>query len=312
MTNDLAIYQGKNGEIELNVDVRQETIWATRAQIADLFGIDRTGVTRHINNIYATNELDEKVVCAKIAHTTRHGAIDGKNQSVVTEVFNLDMVLSVGYRVNSTKATDFRKWSSKILKDYLLRGAAINQKRLTQLNEVLEIVSRSEIAEVAGVAELIKNYTTALNTLEKYDEGKLKAPKGKKEIWQLSYEEASKYLQEVRAIGGYSELFASERNESFQGIIAGIYQTFGGKELYTSAEEKAANLLYQIVKDHPFFDGNKRSAAAIFVYFLSKNGILNDMDNNTLAAIVLLVALSEPSEKEQMVLLVMNFLETAQ
>ena len=274
MDSKVVIYQGKDGGIELNADPAQDTVWATHQQIADVFGIDRSGVTKHINKILDNGEIDEKSNVQKV-----HIA----NSDKPVKFYSLDVILSVGYSTNSGHAIKFRRWANTILK-----GAALNKKRLEQLNKILEVVERSELAEVAGVANLVKNYTKALNIFDEYDRDELKIPKGDKESWQLTYEEARNHLAEVKKIEGFNDNFAVERSGHLEGIINGLYQTFGGEELYSSLQEKAANLLYQVVKDHPFVDGNKRSAAALFVYFLYKNNALKDMNNNTLAAVTLL------------------------
>jgi prophage maintenance system killer protein len=222
------------------------------------------------------------------------------------------MIISVGYRINSKRATDFRIWATQVLRSHIIKGYSINQERLAQLNQMLEIMSRSEIAEVAGVADIVQNYLGALNLLEQYDEDTLPTPKGKKPTWQLTHDEAIKFIQQL-PFYETSANFGRERSDSFKGIVAGLYQTFGGEELYASAEEKAANLLYQVVKDHPFFDGNKRSAAALFVYFLNQNGLLKrdgklTVESNALAAMTLMIAVSKPAEKDIMVRLVINLL----
>jgi prophage maintenance system killer protein/prophage antirepressor-like protein len=303
---EIVIFKSKTGDVKLNADFRGDTIWATQAQIAELFQIDRTRITRHINNILADDEVDRKSNVRKT-----HFA----NSDKPVNLYSLDMILSVGYRTNSAKAIEFRKWANVILKDYLLRGVAINQKRLDELNQVLEIISRSEIDEVSGVADVLKNYTAALHILADYDENKLSRPHGQKAKWELTYAEARKLLDSID-FAANSANFARERSQSFQGILQSIYQTFAGEELYPSVQEKAANLLYLVVKDHPFFDGNKRSAAALFVYFLEKNGALRDKNgrqiiaSNALAAITLMTALSKPVEKEQIVLLVMNLIDS--
>jgi prophage maintenance system killer protein len=221
-------------------------------------------------------------------------------------MYNLDMILSVGYRIKSKTATNFRIWATKTLKSYIVKGYAVNQKRLRELGQILKIISRSEIAEVAGVAGIVQKYLGALNLLEDYDEGKLSGVKGKKPKWELTHAEARKFLTQLPfyATGGN---FAQERSEHFKGIVAGLYQTFGGAELYKSTEEKAANLLYQTVKDHPFVDGNKRSAATLFVYFLGRNGDWR-IDGSALAAMTLMVALSDPAEKDQMIKMVMSLI----
>jgi prophage maintenance system killer protein len=223
------------------------------------------------------------------------------------------MILSVGYRVKSSEGVRFRVWANSVLKEYLLKGVAVNQKRLGELNKILEVIERSKNDEVAGVASVLRGYTRALDVLAAYDDGRLAPPKGKAAKWVLSYKEARRFL-DAAEYRKTSDNFARERNGAFKGILKTIYQTYDGKELYPTAQEKAASLLYFIVKDHPFIDGNKRSAAALFVYFLDRNGALRDADggqiiaNNTLAAITLMVALSKPSEKEQMILLVRNLL----
>jgi prophage maintenance system killer protein len=256
----------------------------------------------------ADDELDKYEVYSKMEYT----ATDCK--TYLTGFYNLDMILSVGYRINSRKAVTLRRWASTVLKEYLLKGVAINQERLAELNKIIEIVSRSEIDEVSGVAGVLANYTRALHILSDYDENKLAKPRGKKSKWQLTYDEARAFLNTIE-FGRQNANFARERSQSFRGILATIYQTFGGVELYPTVQEKAATLLYLIVKDHPFFDGNKRSAAALFVYFLDRNRALRDkfgrqiIANNALAAITLVAALSKPAEKDQIVLLVMNLLE---
>ena len=310
MDNEVVIYQGKNGEIKFDADISKETIWATYQQIADLFGVDRTGVVRHINNIYKIGELERDATCAKIAQVRYEGEREIERY---VDIFNLDAIISVGYRINSKRATDFRIWATKTLKQHILKGYTVNQERMDQLGKMLEIVSRSEIAEVAGVADIVKKYLGALNLLQQYDDGELTDIRGKKTKWQLNSDDAMEFLQGL-PFAAESSNFAKARNGSFAGIIAGLYQTFGGVELYESVEEKAANLLYQVVKDHPFFDGNKRSAAALFVYFLDRNGMLQRdgrlvVESNALAAMTLMIALSNPREKETMIKLVCNLLE---
>lgn len=299
--SEIVIYQAIDGSLELNLDTGHETIWASQAQIATIFEIDRTRVTRHINNIIKDKEIDEKSNVRKthIANSDRP-----------TKLYSLDMILAVGYRTNSKQAIKFRRWASEVLKGYLINGIVINQKRLDQLNKFVEVITRSDIAEVAGVGEMMKEYVHALHLLEAYDESKLKTPKGSKESWRLTYEEARSFLDTLREQEGFNDIFTKERDEHFKGIVAGLYQTFGGKELYSTVEEKAVNLLYQVVKDHPFFDGNKRGAAALFIFFLSKNKLAKNINSNTLAATTLLTALSEPQEHEQILLLIRNFLAT--
>jgi death-on-curing family protein len=300
MQNKIVIYKGQKSKINVSLDVKHDTVWLNRQQIADLFGRDVKTVGKHVNNAL-DEELKGIPVVAKFATT----ATDNKTYQV--EYYNLDMILSVGYRVKSPEGVKFRKWANSVLKSHIIQGYSINQRRLEQLNQMLEIVSRSDIAEVAGVAGIVQNYLGALDLLEAYDEDRLKSPKGQKPKWELTHDEAIKF---IRGLPFYetSTNFGRERSDSFKGIVAGLYQTFGGVDLYESTEEKAANLLYQVVKDHPFFDGNKRSAAALFVYFLGKNG-LRYVESSTLAAMTLMVALSKPAEKDTMVKLVMNLLD---
>ena len=303
MNQKIAIYQTKQGDFSVEVKFDGETVWLNRHQIAELFNRDIKTIGKHINNALK-EELDNFPTVAKFATVGVEG-----NRTIQRQIehYNLDMILSIGYRVKSDEGIRFRIWANQTLKKFLLEGVAINQKRLNQLNKVLEITSRSEITEVSGISDVIKNYTTALNWLEEYDEKKLPAIKGKSPNYELTYEEAQTVLTNLEFFQTNPN-FARERNESFKGIIATLYQTFDGQELYSSVEEKAANLLYLIIKDHPFYDGNKRSGAALFVYFLAKNHSLHNINNNALAAIALMTALSHPEEKETIILLIMNFL----
>lgn len=288
----------------LEVKLEQGTVWLTQSQMVELFESSKANVSEHIKNIYEEGELRENTVVRKFRTTAQ----DGKTYNVAH--YNLDMIISLGYRIKSHTATQFRMWATGVLREYTLQGVAVNQKRLDQLGKYLDIVSRSEIAEVSGVGEIVKEYIGALHLLEEYDDNRLSEPEGRKESWKLTYEEARTFLEKIKKQEDFGENFANERSEHFGGVVAGLYQTFGGKELYKSVEEKAANLLYQVVKDHPFVDGNKRSAAALFIFFLSKNGIRSTINSNALAATILMVALSDPSEKDQMILLVRNFLDS--
>ena len=305
--SSVILYEASKNSSKINVRFDGETVWLNRAQIAELFGRDIKTVGKHINNALA-EELDGFSVVAKFATT----AADGKTYQV--EHYNIDMVLSVGYRVKSGEGVHFRRWANATLKNYLLKGAAINHKRLEQLNKTIEILSRSENLEISGAANILQNFTAGLDLLDKYDYHSLKKPKGNKNSWILTYEEARKVINSMK-FNEKSSLFGNEKDESFKSALGAIYQTFGKKELYPTSQEKAANLLYLVVKNHSFTDGNKRIAAALFIYFLDKNGILRGkqggfvINNNTLAAATLMIALSKPSEKEQMILLVMNFLE---
>lgn len=301
------IYQDGDMPV-LEVKLEQDTVWLSQSQMVDLFGSSKANVSEHIKNIFDEGELDVSSTVRKFRTVQTEG-----NRKVEREIeyYNLDMIISLGYRIRSKIATSFRIWATSVLRDYTLKGIAINQKRLDQLNLALDIVSRSDIAEVAGVGDVIKRYVGALHLLEEFDKNTLSEPKGKKSEWQIDYTDAREFLDTLKNDAGFNANFASERNEQFKGIVAGLYQTFGGNELYVSVEEKAANLLYQVVKDHPFVDGNKRSGAALFVYFLARCAVKHDINSNSLAAITLMTALSKPTEKDQIILLIRNFLASS-
>ena len=279
--------------------------------MAELFGKDRKTITRHIQNIFKSNELDEFSVCSYFEHT----ASDGKTYK--TQYYNLDMIISVGYRVNSKQGILFRKWASSILKDYMIKGYAVNEKRLEVLNKTITIQTKMLAfaldIEEKEVLNVIEAYSNALSLLDDYDHGCISKPKGKESIYQLSYEECRTLIDSMK-YGGFSDVFGVEKESGkLNGIIAAVYQNVFGQEMYPSIEEKAANLLYFLVKDHPFVDGCKRIGAAIFLEFLNKNQhlIINGnqiISNSALVAITLMIAESRAEEKETMVKLVMNFL----
>ena len=302
----IELYESPDHCVHLEVRVDDETMWLTQQQLAALFGRDVTTIRRHISNA-RREELQGIPVSAKFALT----AADGKTYQV--EHYNLDLILSVGYRVKSTEGVFFRRWANTVLKQHLTQGYTLNRKRLEALGSIVRILERSSEAEIAGTASILKTYLPSLQLLNAYDENDVPAVKGTRATWRLTYKDAIAF---VRAMPYYGQtgLFGRERNGSFRGIIEGLYQTFGGEELYVSVQEKAANLLYQVVKDHPFSDGNKRCAAALFVYFLDRNGMLVDpsgarvIDGNALASMTLMIALSAPSEKDMMIALVGNFL----
>ena len=310
MNNDIVIF--KNGELELEVSVSEdrENVWLSQDQMASLFDVDRTRITRHINNIYKDGELDVKSTCAENAHMGSLGV-----QRYSRKLYNLDMILAVGYRVKSPNGIIFRKWATSILKDYMIKGYALNQKRLEALNRTVEIQSRIiastlEIDE-KEVLSVINAYADALSLLDDYDHGCINKPGGNDTIYRLSYDECRNLINQMRF---ESEVFGVEKEKGkLEGILAAVYQNVFGQELYPSIEEKAANLLYFLIKDHPFADGCKRIGATIFLEFLNKNKhlIINDkqiISNSALVAITLMIAESKPEEKETMVKLVMNFL----
>lgn len=317
MKNEIVLF--KNQNVKLEVNMKDETVWLSLDQMAKLFGRDRTVITRHINNIFNDKELEKKEVCAKFAHTTQHGALTNKFQTRELDYYNLDMIISVGYRVKSQNGVIFRKWATKILKDYMIKGYAVNQKRLEYLEKTVKLIdiagridTQLKGNEAQEIIKVINNYSNALDLLDDYDHKRIIKPNGTKDNKQITYEDCLNIITKLR-FSNDSDLFALERNQGLKEIIGTIYQSFDGKDLYPTIEEKAANFLYLIIKNHAFIDGNKRIAATLFIYFLEFYNILyienkQIIDNNTLVAITLLIAESNPKEKNILTDLVMNFL----
>ena len=278
--------------------------------MAELFGRDIKTIGKHIGNALK-EELEESEVVAKFATTTRHGAIEGKTQTHLTEYYNLDMIISVGYRVKSKRGVEFRRWANKVLKQYVMQGYAVNQKRLNDLGSVVKLLKRTENSlDAKQVLTVVERYSTALDMLDSYDHQNLKRPKGSTATYRLTYEECRRVIDSM-SFGETSDLFGLEKDDSFKGSIGNIYQSFAGEEIYPSVEEKAANLLYFVTKNHSFADGNKRIAATMFLYFLDKNGILfvegeKFIDDHTLVALTIMIAESRPEEKEIMIDVIMN------
>ena len=312
MKNEIIIFENQN--VKLEVNMKDETVWLTQSQMAKLFGKDRKTITRHIQNIYKDEELEENSVCSFFEHT----ANDGKKYNV--QYYDLDMIISVGYRVNSKQGIAFRKWATKILKDYLLKGYAVNQKRLECLEKTIKLIdiagridTELKGSEAQEIIRVINNYSNALNLLDDYDHKRISKPNGTINDNKITYEECMDIIGKLK-FNSDSDLFALERDKGLNAIIGNIYQSFDGKDLYPTIEEKAANFLYLITKNHTFIDGNKRIAATLFIYFLKFYNILYNengqvIDNNTLVAITLLIAQSNPKEKEVLIDLVMNFLK---
>lgn len=312
MSNEVVIF--KNGELELEVTVSEnrENVWLSQDQMATLFDVDRSRVTRHIKNIYDDNELDENSTCAENALVQTEGKRKVKR---TIKIYNLDMILAVGYRVKSPNGIIFRKWATSILKDYMIKGYTINQKRLDALHKTVEIQTRILASTLEldekEVLNVIETYANALSLLDDYDHGLLSKPEGTDFIYRLSYQECRELIDKMKFD---SDVFGIEKEEGkLNGILAAVYQNVFGQELYPSIEEKAANLLYFLIKDHPFADGCKRIGATIFLEFLNKNNHLiiegtPIISNSALVAITLMIAESRPEEKETMVSLVMNFL----
>lgn len=318
--SQIIIYQTPDGSTQLDVTLEKETVWLTQAQIADLFGTKRPAITKHLNNIYKSSELDENNTCSILEHMGN----DGKQQ-YQTKFYNLDAILSVGYRVNSKNATLFRIWSNKVLKDYLVKGFVVNQQaKVKQLQEALDsikvltgIATRSETTneQASDILQVISDYTYALDTLDKYDYQSLEINNTtEEEQFQANYDSAMEAIETLRHKFGSGGLFGNEKDQSFKSSISTIYQTFGGEDLYPSVEEKASMLLYLVVKNHSFSDGNKRIAAFLFLWFLENNGILYKSDgsklieNNTLVALTLMIAESKTEEKDVMVKVIVNLI----
>ena len=319
---EIVIYQTKDGKTSIDVKLENETVWLNQAQMAELFQTDRTSIVKHVNNIYKSEELEKDSTCAKIAQVQMEG-----NRTIKRHIiyYNLDMIISVGYRVNSMRGTQFRIWANKILKDYLIKGYAINQQvkaaQLEDLKSTVRLLSnviehkQLTLDEANGLLRVITDYTYGLDTLDKYDYQQLEVDSTTPtEEFRATYEEAMEVIHLLQEKFGSSDLFGNEKDQSFKSSINTIYQTFGGEELYPSIEEKAAMLFYLVVKNHSFSDGNKRIAAFLFLWFLEKNGILYKSDgskligNNTLVALTLMIAESRTEEKDVMVKVVINLI----
>jgi len=314
--NEIILFE--NQGVKLEVNLKDETVWLNLEQIATLFDRDKSVISRHIKNAL-NEELEDEVVIAKFATTTKHGAIEGKTQTHLVDYYNLDMIISIGYRVKSKNGVVFRKWANKILKDYMLKGYALNQRRLEYLEKTIKLIDianrideRLQGNDAKEILKVIGEYSKALDLLDDYDHKTLKKIAGKIDERKIEYNNCIEIINKLR-FNEESSLFAIERDKGLESIIGNIYQSFSGEDIYKSIEEKGANFLYLIVKNHVFTDGNKRIAATLFIYFLNfydilyKNGY-QTIDNNTLAALTLLIAESNPKEKEVIIDLIMNFL----
>ena len=317
---DIVIYQAVDGQTELEVHLEGETVWLSQAQMAELFDRDRTVIGKHISNIYREKELDRDTTCAKFAHMGNE-----TDRVYETTLYSLDVIISVGYRVKSHRGTQFRMWANKVLKEYLIKGYAVNSNaQVEQLEELKRTIAimRNVIleksvskSEALGLLRVISDFAYGLDTLDRYDYQQLEiSDTTVEEIYRATYSSAKEALQTLKEKFGASELFGREKDESFRSTMGAIYQTFNGKDLYPSVEEKAANLLYLTVKNHSFSDGNKRIAAFLFLWFLEKNGILYRedgsrlLDNNTLVALTLMIAQSRTEEKDVMTKVVVNLI----
>lgn len=328
METKIVIYEDANGEIKLDVSLENDTLWLSQKQLEVLFDRDKSVISRHIKNIFKEEELDKNSTVAKNATVQKEG-----DREVIREIdyYNLDMIISLGYRVNSKRATSFRVWATKILKDYIINGYSINNKRLQQkglkeLNETISLLkdtisnAQIELNEAKGLLDVILNYSRTWTLLQGYDEDSLKIDFVSKEAkFILDSDEAKNYIAQLKdeliKKGEATELFGREKAGEFEGILRNIYQTFGGVDLLESVEEKAANLLYYIIKGHPFNDGNKRIGAFMFILFLSKNNMLYKsngelkINDNALVALSLMTAKSDPKQKDTIINLIVNILQ---
>ena len=319
--NKIIIYQTEDGQTQIDVRLENDTVWLTQKQIAELFGTKRPAITKHLKNIYDSEELDENSTCSILEHMGNEG-----KQVYTTKYYNLDAILSVGYRVNSKNATRFRQWANKVLKNFLVKGYAVNERirkeQRGELRQLVGIIGRAiqnkEIEsneENQALFDIVVDYTYALDTLDNYDYERLSISKTTQEDkFHATYENAMQAINALREKFGGSTLFGNEKDDSFKSSIGQIYQTFGGEELYPSVEEKAAMLLYLVTKNHSFSDGNKRIAATLFLWFLNNNRILYREDgskriaDNTLVALTLMIAESRTEEKDVMVKVVVNLI----
>ena len=323
--SEINIYKSEDGSTEIQVKLDNETVWLSLMQLTELFQRDKSVISRHITNVYKEKELEKQATVANFATVQIEGERSVERN---VEYYNLDVIISIGYRIKSQRGTQFRIWANKILKDYLIKGYSINEKRLLQQNVQLKQLQESvkllgsvlnhkalSEEESVGLLKIISDYAYALDILDQYDYQNLEITETSgKGTYQLTYEEAIEQIRKVKEIYGNSDLFGHEKDESFKSSVSTIYQTFNGVDLYPSIEEKAANLLYFVTKNHSFTDGNKRIAAFLFLYFLEKNGILFDrfghkrIADNALVALTLMIAVSRPGEKEMMTKVVVNLI----
>lgn len=302
--NEIVLFTDNGIKLEVPITPEQETVWLTQEQMSVLFETARSSIAYHIGNIFKEGELDKKT-SVEIFDRRENKA------SRPPKYYNLDVIISVGYRVKSKRGVAFRKWANSVLKQYIIKGYAVNHNRMNQLNEVIRVMKRVENSlDTKQVLTVVERYSQALELLDAYDHQNMGRPPGKKASYILTYEECCEVIEEMK-FGDSSSLFGNEKDDSFKGSIGAIYQSFGGVDLYPTMEEKAANLLYFVTKNHSFSDGNKRIAATIFLYFLNKNEALfrdgvKTIDDHTLVALTIMIAESKPEEKEMMISVIMN------
>ena len=309
--NEIVIFETEYKQIKLPVTVEGETVWLNRNQMSELFDRDVKTIGKHINNALKEELSADNSTVAKFATVQLEGEREVERH---IEYYSLDVIISVGYRVKSKRGVEFRRWANSVLKQYIIKGYAVNDNRIKQLGEVIRIMKRTENdLDSKQVLSVIEKYSNALDLLDSYDHQNMTRPKGNETIYVLKYEECMEVIQSMR-FGDESDLFGKEKDDSFKGSIGNIYQSFGGVEIYESLEEKAANLLYFVTKNHSFFDGNKRIAATMFLYFLDKNNALfidgkKKIEDSTLVALTIMIAESRPEEKEMMISVVMNCMQ---
>ena len=310
--NEIVLFESRDGAVTLPVPVRDESVWLTRMQMADLFDVTPQNITIHLKKVYAAGELEREATSKDFLRVQTEG---GRQITRSVNCYNLDAIISVGYRVNSTRATQFRIWATRILKDYIVRGYAINRERMRQLGQTVEVMKRvANSLDTTQVLDVVQTYSAALDLLDGYDHQTIEKPKARGHSVELTYEECRRFIDSMK-FAADSPLFGNEKDGSFKSALGAVYQSFGGKDLYPSSLEKAANLLYLVTKNHGFSDGNKRIAAGLFLYFLKRNKLLLRKDgskriaDHTLVALTVMIAESKPQEKELMVNLVMTFLK---
>ena len=310
--NEIVLFESRDGAVTLPVSVRDESVWLTRMQMADLFDVTPQNITIHLKKVYAAGELEREATSKDFLRVQTEG---GRQITRSVNCYSLDAIISVGYRVNSTRATQFRIWATRILKDYIVRGYAINRERMRQLGQTVEVMKRgANSLDVEQVLDVVNAYSTALDLLDGYDHQTIEKPKARGHSVELTYEECRRFIDSMK-FAADSPLFGNEKDGSFKSALGAVYQSFGGKDLYPSSQEKAANLLYLVTKNHGFSDGNKRIAAGLFLYFLKRNKLLLRKDgtkriaDHTLVALTVMIAESKPQEKELMVNIVMTFLK---
>ena len=309
--NEIVIFETEDRQVKLSVTVENDTVWLNRNQMSELFGRDVKTIGKHINNAFKEELTADSSTVAKFATVQIEGERDVARN---IEYYSLDVIISVGYRVKSKRGVEFHRWANTVLKQYILKGYAVNDNRIKQLGEVIRIMKRTQNdLDSKQVLSVIEKYSNALDLLDSYDHQNMTRPKGNKATYVLTYEECMEVIQSMR-FGDESDLFGREKDDSFKGSIGNIYQSFGGVDIYESLEEKAANLLYFVTKNHSFIDGNKRIAATMFLYFLDKNEALfsdgkKKIEDGTLVALTIMIAESRPEEKEMMISVIMNCMQ---